>query len=312
MTWGVVSTIKAEAPAILRFVAYHLHTGAARLYLYLDAPCPAAEAALRDRPEVVLTQCDEAYWAARKGGRPDAHQARQTINATRAYHEARDLEWITHIDVDEFLVPRTPIDAQLAALGPQVLNARARPMELLADGSGDAFKQFVPQGPQREPTVSRLYPHFGEFLKGGFLSHIAGKVFVRTGLPDVKLRIHNVFQNGEMNPAGVELPGCQLAHFHAPSWEAWQRSFHYRFEQGSYRADLGPAKPRKRGGITTHELFDFLMQDDPEAGLRRFFDEVCADSPDLRARLEAEGLLYVQSIPFDTYVRKYFPQTSMI
>ena len=44
-------------------------------------------------------------------------------------------------------------------------------------------------------------------------------------------------------------------------------------------------------------LIAFLAEEEGEAGLRMLFDEVCADTPELRARLAAHDMLLTR--PFD-------------
>lgn len=314
MKWGVVSTIKAPAEAILNFAAYHLEAGAHRLFLYLDAPCPEARPLLKAHPKIRVFDCDDASWQhRRKGGKPHKHQVRQSLNATRAYRrQSQDIAWLTHIDVDEFLWSATPIATVLATL-PDVTNcARVRPIEMLAQGQRNAaletaFKGHIPGGPDRGTIVGRLYPRYGEHLKGGFLSHLEGKLFVRTGLPDLTLRIHNVFQDDQENPGHQELPEVDLCHLHATTWGHWQSHYRFRLKRGSYRDDLQPARPRDKGGITLHELLNAIEADQGTPGLRDFFDEVCHDSPALRQRLEHEGLLRLRQLDLAPKRRKHFP-----
>ena len=314
--WGIVATIKADAPDILRFVSYHLDLGAHRIYIYLDAPCPQAKAALEAHPKTRIIHCNDDSWQrSNNGNRPEMHQPRQTHNATPAYCRARDVDWLIHMNVDEFLVANGRIASKLSALPEDIQCARARPMELLAGGDPQveaAFKTFIPAGKEREQTVSALYPTYGDHLKGGFLSHIAGKVFVRTGSEGLKFRIHNAFLNGETNPNHIEMHDIHLAHFHATDWETWHAHFAYRHREGSYRADLGPSRARERGGITMHELFAMIFEEEGEDGLRHFFAEVCEDSPELRARLEAQGHFHLHSFPFDTSLAKHFPDFAII
>ncbi|MGJ8545128.1 MAG: glycosyltransferase family 2 protein [Sulfitobacter sp.] len=309
LKWGLTATIKAPAADILRFAAYHLAAGAHRLYLCLDAPCPQALPFLENHPKIRVTTCDAAHWQRINGGRPDMHQPRQTLNATHIYHRARDVDWLIHMDVDEFLVAQRPIAENLAALPAGTQVARARPMELLSGGT-DAFKRFIPPGPDRDRITSALYPVYGEYLKGGFLSHVAGKVFVATGMENLKFRIHNVMQNGVQNPNEQELSGVDLAHCHAHSWEDWQTSFAFRLAQGSYRADLGPTRARAHGGITMHELFNAIISEEGPDGLRNFYNEVCADTPQLRARLAEKHLLTVENLKLDATMAQHFPDYS--
>jgi hypothetical protein len=309
LKWGLVSTIKAPPAEVLRFVAFHLQAGAHRIYIYLDAPNPLAYDALKAHPKCRVTLCDAPYWA-KHGNRPQKHQVRQTVNATHAYHRRAEVDWLIHMDVDEFLVSERNISAHLAKLPTESKTARIRPMEALS-GDGTAFKAFIPNGPGRAALVRDLYPTFGTYLKGGFLSHLAGKVFVRTGLNDIRLQIHNAFQNDLALPGVDQLDGIDLAHCHAKTWEDWHAAYHYRLEQGSYRAELAPNRPRDKGGLSLHELFALIESEDGTKGLRAFFDEVCADTPSLRARLKAHGLLRKVDLDLTHALATHFPDLTL-
>ena len=303
--WGIVSTIKAPKAEILDFAAYHLELGAQRLYIHLDDPDPDTLATLKAHPKIRVFACDAAYWRKQGVKRPAKHQARQTFNATRIYRRPAEVDWLIHMDVDEFLWPEGRVDQRLGALPATTLCARVRPFEALA-GDGTQFKGFIPAGPAREAVVERLYPRFGAFVKGGFLSHLAGKLFVRTGLGDLTVKIHNIFRGEEMNPAEVELEAIRLLHCHAKSWEQWMSAFRYRLEHGSYRAELAPARARDKGGLTLHEVLSTIHRAEGDAGLRAFYDELCADTPRLRAALQAEGLLYTCDLGLGEKTRKQF------
>ncbi|GGX57255.1 hypothetical protein GCM10007385_27640 [Tateyamaria omphalii] len=311
MTWGLSATILAPAADILRFAAYHIELGAHRLYIYLDDDNQAAFAPLKQHPKVRVQICDATYWSKLYGRRPAKHQLRQTMNATHAYHRRAEVDWLIHMDVDEFIVTGNhSVSERLEGLDSNHLNARIRPMELLG-GSQNAFKAFVAPGPSRAKTVRALYPTFGNYLTGGFLSHVAGKVFVRTGQPDIQIRIHNAFQDDQMLPNATELSEMALAHCHATSWEAWRTTFLYRLEKGSYRAELKPALPAERGGKTLHQLFKHLQSTEGEDGLRAFYDEVIGDGPNLRARLEAKGLLRKVDLNLDAMTARHFPNAAV-
>jgi hypothetical protein len=304
-TWGLSATILAPAGEILRFAAYHLEAGAHRLYLYLDDDNPTAYAALKAHPKVRVTTCDATWWQS-QGGRPKKHQVRQTKNATHAYNRGAEVDWLIHMDADEFLVPDRPVAEVLAALPDDTPAVRVRPMEQLS-GDGSAFKAFVPPGPDRDRTVATLYPTFGRHVKGGFLSHLAGKVMLRTGQRDVRVQIHNAFTGDDMIEALDPAPGIELAHCHAKTWDQWIAAYRYRLSKGSYRAELAPNRPRDKGGLSMHELFAGIEAAKGEAGLRAFFDEVCADTPELRDRLDRHGLLRRVNLDLDRALSTHFP-----
>ncbi|NNK16663.1 MAG: glycosyltransferase family 2 protein [Sulfitobacter sp.] len=306
-TWGLSATILAPTSEILQFAAYHIEAGAHRLYLYLDDPQCDAFDLLKTHPKIRPTLCDADWW---QGKRPKKHQVRQTRNATDAYSRRAEVDWLIHMDVDEFLVSEQPVSDVLAGLPAEDKIARVRPMEQLA-GDGTAFKAFVPNGPNRASTVAALYPTYGPYIKGGFLSHLAGKVFVRTGLGGIRVQIHNVFQNDEMLKGPEDTDGIDLAHCHAKSWEQWSAAYQFRLDKGSYRADLAPNRPRDKGGLSMHELFEMIEAEGGKTALRAFFDEVCADTPALRARLGKHGLLRHAKLDLNTTLSKHFPQAPL-
>ncbi|WP_425039540.1 glycosyltransferase family 2 protein [Primorskyibacter sp. S187A] len=298
--WGIVSTIKAPRDEVLDFAAYHIERGAHRLSLFLDAPDDDLAEVLTAHPLVDVVQCDADWWRAR-GGRPAKHQVRQVRNAQYALDHAQDIDWLAHIDVDEFLWSERVISHVLKDLPQECLCVRVRPIEGLA-GAPELFKAFHRDHAARSQAARRLYPVFGHYLRGGFVSHIAGKLFVRTNHPGLQLKIHNVRQGEADNPGQVQLDDLDLCHVHARSWEAWRAHFTYRHDKGSYRAEL-----KGRGTLTPHELFAGILQSDGEAGLRAFFDEVCAATPSHVAGLEREGLLRRRDLRLRAARMRHFP-----
>lgn len=305
VTWGIVTTVKAPVRAILDFVAHHVGLGAHRLIIHLDEDCPEARQALDRVPQCTAIVTDAAYWGRRK--RPEAHQGRQSHNATRAYRRNPGVDWLAHIDVDEFLWPARPVADQLAGLPADARTARIRPIEALAaDGTsqGTWFKGCSTVSRQRLAQTAEIYPTYGGYLNGGFLSHVSGKIFVRTGLEGINLRIHNAFENGTQIADTPELGGTRLCHFHAPSWDDWQRTYRYRLDHGSYRAAL---KGNGTHGMTMNALFSAIEADGGEGALRVFYDEVCTATPALRARLAAHGLLHLVDLDLDAQRARLFP-----
>lgn len=309
ITWGLVATIKAPCEDILNFVAHHLEIGAHRIHVFLDEDSPDARRALAAHPRCKVTLTDDAYWAGHRK-RPDKHQARQTLNATCAYRGRPDADWLAHIDVDEFLHPTgASIADQLAALPQDARTARVRPIEALAapnsSGASEWFKGCHPRQSQRNAQTEEIYPTYGALLNGGFLSHVAGKIFVRTGQEGVSLRIHNAFNSTGAIPNDHDLTLTRLCHFHAPSWEAWQRNYDYRLASGSYRPDLKgtPSIP-----TTMNALFHAIENEGGETALRAFYDEVCTATPALRARLEEHDLLHRIDLGLTAKRARHFPE----
>ncbi|QPM89293.1 glycosyltransferase family 2 protein [Pseudooceanicola algae] len=305
-SWGLVATLKAAPEAVLDFVAWHLELGAAHLYLYIDDPKDPVYSILQAIPKVSAILCDDAHWG-EIGRRPRRHQPRQTANATQAYQREAPLDWLAHIDVDEFLMPQGDLGAILSTLPPDCQSARIRPMEALAPSDPAApqrFKRFSHAPKLRQAQTARIYPEYGPWLNGGFLSHVAGKLFVRPGIPGAEFRIHNLLTEQGQNPGQRELDRIALGHFHASDRDAWLAHFHFRLSQGAYRTEL---KPAKAGQETLHGLLTRISQTRGDAGLIDFFEATCRDTPALRGRLDTEGLLAEARMDFAALRDRYFP-----
>lgn len=306
-TWGIVSMVRGSTGDILRFAAHHLDLGLDRMYIYLDEPNPDAFEALRQHPAISVQSCDDAYWRARKRNRPEKHQLRQTLHATYTYRNT-DLDWLSHIDLDEFLWPSDPIPDLLRAISPGIPAVRMRPIEAIA-GAEDLYKAHIPKSPQREALVETLYPNYGGFVLGGFLSHVQGKLFVRTGLENLNYRIHNLFQNKKILPVKTELPQIELCHRHAPDWDQWRAHLRFRLARGSYQAGMTPNVPRDRGGLNMHEVLSWIETEDGTDGLRAFYNEMSGADPQVRMRLEDNDLIRHRPLNLDQKVAKHFPGT---
>ncbi|WP_163851005.1 glycosyltransferase family 2 protein [Pseudooceanicola aestuarii] len=315
--WGVVTTIRASLADTLAFAAWHLELGAHRIYLHLDDPDDPAFDLLKAHPRLRPLRCDVAYWQRLAGRRPAKHQLRQTRNATRIYNRPAEVDWLAHIDGDEFLVPDRPVADILADLPATCHAARLRPMEGLPRPEGapaiaplHRFKSFALDPPTRHAQTEAIYPSFGRWLNGGFLSHVAGKLFVRPGLTGAEFRIHNLLTDQGRNPGQQEVPQLRLAHLHYRDWADWRARLDFRLNRGAYRAELQPARPNDPAAMTLHDLLAGLAREEGEAGLRRFYDEVCPDTPDLRDRLLSQGQLREAVLDLAGATARQFPQQS--
>ena len=303
LRWGIVSTQRGPLPALARFAAHHLELGAEALHLFLDEPDEAIATFLERHPKIHVTRCDASWWQAIGKERPDAHQLRQAHNATRALRETSgSLDWLGHVDVDEFLLPRRPVAELLSEVSPRHALARMAPVEALAPGSGwpQHFKRTHHHAGQPKAVLQDIYPTFGLHLYGGFLSHTSGKVFARTGIPETRLGIHTLKYRGSDATNRARLDDLPLAHLHAPSWAYFHDHLAFRRARGSYR----PRSQRVEMGQAN--LIAFLAEEEGEAGLRMLFDEVCADTPALRDRLAAHDMLLTETFDPDAAVARVF------
>jgi Glycosyl transferase family 2 len=236
VSWGLVATVKAPEPQVLAFVAHHLSLGAARLWLYFDDPDDPAIPSLRAVPSVTVTPCTADYWA-KRGGRDDRHQNRQARNARDA-QRACTLDWLGHIDVDEFLHAPRPVADILAEVPPDVPTVLMEPFEAMHDPAlpDDIFTARHFRGPLRRAHKALHPAIFGSvarYLPKGSLAHAIGKSFGRPRFPGLAFRLHVVHLNQERlsTPFHADL---RVLHFHGQDPQAWRRVLGFRLQQGAY------------------------------------------------------------------------------
>lgn len=300
LRWGLVTTTDAAAHAITRWAAHHLALGAKALHIYLEDDREDLPDAVWQDARVSITRCTPTYWQAVGKPRPARRAQRHTVNATRALRAtAPTLHWLGHLDIDEFLLPVAPVATALAAGDGAAAVLRMEPVEALATADGTppgAFKR-APAALGLDPAVLQdLYPTFGLHLASGFLGPSASKVFARTGLPDTRLARHALRKRGQDVGNASPLPAVYVAHVLPPNWD------NTRAAAKAKRRDAPP------GTLSLPELLDYLQRSEGEPGLWAFFSEVCADTPDLRARLAARDLLVDATLDLDAAVAKVFGQ----
>ena len=306
LRWGIVSTIKAPALNIARFIAWHLDMGAADILINLDQP----DQALADRlahPKVRFVQCDDAYWAQAPEKARESHQLRQAYNATRAYNRS-DMDWLCHIDVDEFLLPDTALSAHLATVPDDAAYARITPVEMMASDDpwnyAAHFKRARKHAKRKKHELRTIYPTFGGYVPEGFISYSGGKNIARVGLTNIRFGIHAMLHKGAKITNGHPLPDVVIGHAHAPSWEVFKQHFLYRINKGSYRK-------KANGNMVLNDILNVIVEDEGEAGLKVFFDEMCLASPERLDLLAAHDMLMTWTLDLDEKVARYFGSTRM-
>ena len=114
--WGVVGTMDEPPELVAAYAAHHLWSGASAVHIYLDRDSPRTRALLAPLKAVSVTVADEAYWRSVFDIKvPKTHQRRQTLNATHAYRTT-DVDYLVHLDADEFIHQVEPLEKELARL----------------------------------------------------------------------------------------------------------------------------------------------------------------------------------------------------
>ncbi len=284
--WSVVATVD-EPPALVQtFVAWHLHLGAERVYLYCDNPDDPVAALLADLPQVQVVTCDAAHWLRLGKSRPRRHEVRQVRNARDAYARCTS-DWLIHVDADEFLWPRADIAELLAALEPEADAAVIQVAERVHLPDDPGLTVF--EGAFRRPFHSP--PSKGERIFGpdyalsnkGLYGHSNGKAFVRVGRK-LSMSIHRPQPAKDAADLVLARPApdaIELLHFDGLTPTYWVYKL-ARMQRALVKHDGMPLSAQRRAQA------DALMAD-PE-GADALYDRLKVARGDLAMLLQRHGL----------------------
>lgn len=293
--WGLCATIKAPTDQVLAFVAHHLALGASHLWLFFDDPDDPAFDAVAGLSGVTATRCDAAYWQGVCKERPEAHQNRQSRNMRRVY-KLGALQWIAHLDVDEFLHASEPVADALDALPRDRILLRMAPWEALHDPTlaNDIFtaRQFraALKGPLHKDARVKAFGPYAELLPDGVLSHAAGKCFFQRGFDGLQPRLHGAFLDGERVKGGDFHTSLAVLHFHGEDPDRWLHNLQFRLTLGAYK--FNPALQIHLQDATASEVDAFYHRvQNPPADVRLWLvDAGLLREADLCFRVQIAGL----------------------
>jgi hypothetical protein len=227
-----------ESPEVLgRFVDYYRRAGASEIFIYWDG---GAAPALAPAPGLTIIVCDEAFWAALRGGRPEGLEERQS--AVYLDGTARcTSDWALIVDADEFVFGDRRIPDFLDAV-PSGVDSVSLPSAEAVWGPGDPEGQAFASSYFRLPWRSnRLWsalrrPFYGgvaRYMQQGLAGHTAGKQFLRAQRRYSWIRNHSAERDGKRvtRPAtslGDALGGMYLGHFDAIDFERWSEKWRQR------------------------------------------------------------------------------------
>ena len=320
ITWSLVSTMLGVPETILPCIAHHLHSDAARLHLYLDAPLPQIEAALAGHPRCQVTVCDAAYWARQPGGRPEGVVRRQMANLDHARRHS-DSDWLLHVDSDEFLVASDP--AQPLALGPELARVpaghhwvRIAPLERVmppTPAPRSIFDGLFRAATTDAALIAAAYGPGAQYLHHGLSGHSRGKIGFRRKTR-LRVRLHDVIRPPPRGitapvpppPAADPPPFTDLAALRLLHFEGWS-PLHWASKLVRF-AEAGRFEGHNKGRCAAVRF----MADHPEAAARQgLFDLVQRLTPQGLALLAEAGLL--RQVPSDpaALTRATFPGVAL-
>lgn len=257
--WGVVTTAKEAPDLLLAFAAHHVSIGASRIYLYLDDPDPELARRLSLIPEVEVTLCDDTYWQMIRGKRPAAQEHRQIENAMDAY-ERTDVDWLVHIDADEFINPRADLATELGFVPDEFNFVELEMRERVFTPEHPPVSVFsglfrVPVN-RRSRALRTLFGEMAPYTLRGLSGHCSGKSFVRVGQEQLLMGIHvpRLRNVGDGRMMSLTLHSATLLHFDGLTPEHWIAKMARYGTNETYRNSdrLGEHRRRQLEYLTEH------------------------------------------------------------
>jgi hypothetical protein len=291
-SWGTCTLLKNPVDEVMAYVAHHQEMGAERVFLFFDDPTDPAADLLETVAGVVVTRCDEAFWNGLVGQRPFRHTERQRQVLMKTYLGC-GLDWLLHIDTDEFLLSDLPVDELLDEVPAHLATVKAQPFEAMPGDrpKGDRIYRSVHFRSQiTDPAlIQQLFGPFAPALHRGMVSHRLGKSFFRTGVPNMIPTVHFA-KIGETTTEGQPFhPALRHLHFHGDDVEHWVATAHYK---------------ARVGGVRFNEPYAKTLLALDEAGLRRFHRRVHSCDPAVVAMLTEKGLMLHIDIDLEAKVAR--------
>lgn len=244
-------TVDEPLSLVVSNVAWHLSAGAEEVHLYFDRPKDPAIQVVAAIPQVKIVECSDDYWKRLQTKRPNAQTKRQFINANHALKNS-SVDWLAHIDADEFLLQLSPIREELRAIQKMDVALHFDVRERVYIGKTSESNIFEGAFRSRSHLPKSLdraiFGDLARYLQRGLLSHCAGKIAVPTNQNYV-LGIHSAYRGRRSSEARVkpiESASTILLHFDGLTPLHWIAKL-YRYARNSEKLGTSMfSRPRQQ------------------------------------------------------------------
>lgn len=300
-SWGIVSTVCEPAALLVAFAAHHLELGAARVHLYLDQPNPGLRALIGHDPRVVLVDAGpEHYRRALGRRRPQGINRRQIVNANHAAATS-DVDWLFHLDADEFLTGADPA-AELAAVPAGTLGFRVQNGERVFVAGGPEASVFDGAMVMPVPRPGQLRKLRGgdmaRYTMHGLMGHVLGKSALRLG-HGAEIGIHAA----RLPPGSAHRASrLRLCHFDGMTRLHWvSKMLRHIDNRMIYDGARG------RSDYRTRQLVALRMLGGDMAAALAFHDRLRVIGPRLAWKLRRRGILCETGVAPEAAIARQYP-----
>jgi hypothetical protein len=292
----VGTVIRESVRKTLEFVAWYLEARAERIVLYFDDPNDPSIPLLADQPRVQAIACTPEFWASLRISSAVRFTKRQNAALTHGYRNAAT-DWYLAVDGDEFVyLPDNDLDRFAQSIDPEVRAVRFATAEAIGRISDDEYFRVPASG----AVLRKIYGNEAAWLlrgRAGLAGHAIGKSMTRTGLAIMGLRQHFATDKAGKPISDLVIgPSAEgaLLHYFATSFENWR-------EKVTWRRQAWGFDPRVAGKI------DISLEADPDAGLRKIYDQMHVVTDDGLRAMQAAGAALVLQVDRAAVARSRFP-----
>lgn len=258
-TFSVTAMMRETPDVVRRFLDFYRAAGAETIFVYFDGPIDGLGGL--DLTGTELIECDDAFWQATSGGRPQTLSAALWATHTRSARLHRS-DWLFITDADEFLTGGDIRD-MLARVPTDVEALRIRNVEAVWGPGDDIVRPFALTH-FRKPMPKKLFallarPLYGKvapFFHRGLVGHSEGKHFLRRGAAFTEIQSHDTFRDGRRlgRWAHEAVPGAErmvVLHFDAIGFERWREKWRRRFSREMPSNTMSPKRASQLPRIET-------------------------------------------------------------
>jgi hypothetical protein len=292
--WSVAATVRARSEYVTDFIAHYAALGAKEIHLYFDDP-QMCDYDPQVAAPVVAHVCNDRYWRATNGGRPDHMNQRQLANFAHALAHTPSA-WLLNVDIDERLHATERIGDLLGRQSNALFSLCVPPLEAVYEtppSVATAFRTEWFKTPIREgqsahnadcELLKHLHGELAALTRRGLFGHFAGKYFIRTHYEPETLDIHYATAKDRSLVARRAIPGFELLHFDALTFEDWKEKWLRRMT-GEVICKMHDLRRRQL------ELISAALAADDDATLRSIYAGMYVVDSALLAEAVATGLI---------------------
>lgn len=273
----VVCVLNEPLLLTLRFVAWYLELGAAKIVLYFDDPEDPAIPILEREVGVECIRCTAQFWHS-LGIAPEARFTKRQMAALTHGYSVASTPWFLAVDADELVYfERNTLHEFAAAIPGEILAFRFATAEAVEFNSGGQYFRV----PMSREAVRRVYGEKAALFlpRKGLVGHADGKSLTRTALQIQKVRPHWIVGadgNPIRGPDSFSSDGSWLLHYFDSGYENWRRKLSWRLRSWSFATPLVP-------------YFEQDSDLDQEPRFRSLYENLHRLEPDVLQRLIEEG-----------------------